>query len=480
MVVEQPSNSSRRHWPLLAILTFFYLLNQLTRFIVSTTSQEMARTLHFGEQSCFDNSSRSNSTLDCTTFSTSHECLDPSHQNYCEWVYDGSGMDYQVLAGPVFMVIFTVSGIPISAWGGGKHRLRAIAGMTLFWSAATCAMAASQAYWHLVLARIAQAIGQAGFKPVAAGVLAELFASKERGLALSIFNLGIYLGFSASFAYGNFLAPAIGWRYTLLAAGAPGIVSIGMLCVSDPRSNVEEPTEPAKVINTEMDSQPTPKLQAARTWQELLTKPSFILLCLAGGIRNSGGLVWATNTQLFFQNTRHESPEDIGSYMSWIPAVAGSLGAVLGGYLADKVVKRRGLNARLLVMVLSNLLAAPLAAGALWLSTPAAYLILLPANVVGEMWIGATLAVVTELAVPSLRTVAVAIFLFVIMNMGGNANLLMPLLRDTLDLSQQDALLILYPGLYALGSVIFAFTWIVLRQETKRRRAQERQPLLSD
>jgi hypothetical protein len=40
------------------------------------------------------------------------------------------------------MVIFTVSGIPISAWGGGKQRLWAIAGMTLVWSAATCAMAA--------------------------------------------------------------------------------------------------------------------------------------------------------------------------------------------------------------------------------------------------------------------------------------------------------------------------------------------------
>jgi hypothetical protein len=129
-------------------------------------------------------------------------------------------------------------------------------------------------------------------------------------------------------------------------------------------------------------------------------------------------------------------------------------------------------------MVLSNLLAAPLAAGALLLPTPAAYLILLPTNVVGEMWIGATLAVVTELVVPSLRTMAVAIFLFVIMNMGGNANLLLPWLRQSL--SQQHSLLILYPGLYALSSVLFAITWLVLRLAASRRGDRgERQPLLT-
>ena len=301
---------------------------------------------------------------------------------------------------------------------------------------------------------------------------------------MSIFNLGIYLGFSASFAYGNFLAPVVGWRATLLAAGAPGLLSLGLFFVPDPRNQRN-----SKAISVETDSSTsainatdnTPKANpdtpvAARTWQELLSNPAFLLLCLAGGIRNSGALIWATNTQLFFQNTRHASPADIGSYMSWIPAVAGSIGAVAGGYLADRVVKRRGLNARLLVMVLSNLMAAPLAAGALWLPTPAAYLILLPTNVVGEMWIGATLAVVTELAVPELRTMAVAIFLFVIMNMGGNANLVLPWLEQSL--SQQHALLILYPGLYALSSVLFAITWLVLRRASRRQRFGEKQPLL--
>lgn len=30
---------------------------------------------------------------------------------YCEWNYNGLGIDYQVLAGPAYMAVFTVAGI---------------------------------------------------------------------------------------------------------------------------------------------------------------------------------------------------------------------------------------------------------------------------------------------------------------------------------------------------------------------------------
>ncbi len=39
--------------------------------------------------------------------------VDPggSGSNVCEWTYNGQGIEYQVLAGPVFVVVFTISGI---------------------------------------------------------------------------------------------------------------------------------------------------------------------------------------------------------------------------------------------------------------------------------------------------------------------------------------------------------------------------------
>ena len=32
---------------------------------------------------------------------------------FCEWHYLGHGVDYQLLAGPIFIVLFSISGIPM-------------------------------------------------------------------------------------------------------------------------------------------------------------------------------------------------------------------------------------------------------------------------------------------------------------------------------------------------------------------------------
>ena len=48
-----------------------------------------------------------------------------------------------------------------------------------------------------------------------------------------------------------------------------------------------------------------------------------------------------------------QTKEDIGAYMSWIPLVGGSLSVVVGGLIADYVVRKYGPLARLFVIVVS-------------------------------------------------------------------------------------------------------------------------------
>ena len=59
-------------------------------------------------------------------------------------------------------------------------------------------------------------------------------------------------------------------------------------------------------------------------WREKLllvlktfTRPSLIILFLAGSIRNAGGYVWAYNTQPYFN--KYYPDVNVGKYMSWIP-----------------------------------------------------------------------------------------------------------------------------------------------------------------
>lgn len=75
---------------------------------------------------------------------------------------------------------------------------------------------------------------------------------------------------------------------------------------------------------------------------------------------------------------------------------------------------------------------------------------------VGEMWVGITLAVVVELVPSEIKTTAVAAYLFIISNIGGNANLLVPPLAqhfESKNYSKSDSLRCMYNQHYSVISL---------------------------
>ncbi len=190
-------------------------------------------------------------------------------------------------------------------------------------------------------------------------------------------------------------------------------------------------------------------------------QPPLLLLSLAGGVRQGGGLVWAYNAKPYFTQY-YCSESSVGVYLSWVPLVGGTIGAVLGGLLSDRLVRSKGQVARLWVLVISQLLACPFLIGTVLLPpNPWAFLCLLPAYVIGEVWIGVCLAVVIELVPSRMVPAAVAFFLFIINNIGGTTLLLVPLLKASLNL--RYALLILFPGTYLLAAVLFGVVLVLVK-----------------
>ena len=49
---------------------------------------------------------------------------------------------------------------------------------------------------------------EAGCTPFAASIIADYFAEEIRGSALGVYNMGIYIGYSLSYAFGNFITDA--------------------------------------------------------------------------------------------------------------------------------------------------------------------------------------------------------------------------------------------------------------------------------
>ena len=212
--------------------------------------------------------------------------------------------------------------------------------------------------------------------------------------------------------------------------------------------------------------------------------------------------MWAYNTKAYFR-VYYCNTTGVGTYLSWIPLLGGSIGAVLGGIVSDWLIRKRIQTARLWVLIGSQVcvlfdlvlcaihsiqvLAVPFLIGVLLLPPPWAFLMLLPAYIVGEMWIGVCLVTVVELVPVGVASAAVALYLFIINNIGGNLSLLIPPLQSKIGL--RNSLFLLFPGCYLLGALFFFFTFLFLcffkknQQRSSSRVSMtipEKQGLLSD
>ena len=113
--------------------------------------------------------------------------------------------------------------------------------------------------------------------------------------------------------------------------------------------------------------------------------------------------------------------------------------------------------------------AAPFAAGALFLPYPWCFLSLIPSNVIGEMWIGVTSAIIVDLAPAKIRTASLALYLFIITVIGGNFNLLVSPINEGFErhlgevLSLRLTLLLTFPALYVIGSALFLLSFFLMK-----------------
>ena len=175
-----------------------------------------------------------------------------------------------------------------------------------------------------------------------------------RGTAIGIYYWGIYFGYSLAFAIGSGIEELLSWHWVFFLSGIFGLVVAPIILVTV--------KEPQRQRNPVADSNVGPQHKKVTTLQRivLLLKVfifpgvAMLMFCIAAGIRNAGGYVWAYNTELFFENVNDFSAEKIRRFMSWIPLVGGSIGAVVGGLISDILVKKRGTYARIWVLIVSQ------------------------------------------------------------------------------------------------------------------------------
>jgi MFS family permease len=303
----------------------------------------------------------------------------------------------------IVLFSFPVS-ILIDRWS----RKKSIGLMAVLWSLATAACAFANNFTHLFIARAAIGIGEAGYAPGGTAMISALFPEKKRAMLVGIWNISIPLGGALGVALGGYIASQYGWRHAFGLVALPGLfISLIFFFVRDYKT-----VELVKKESNLPDCPTTGKMKTMDIIREFLRTPSLLLtyIAFAGNtFLTTSILSWLPTYLHRFENL----PMDKASVMGSLVLLLAIVGSPLGGYLADKWLKKKA-NARLLFSALSSTLTAVIFLVAFGLfSGKVQYGLFLLGGIAAIAFASSAIAVTQDVVHPGLRAISYSICVIV-------------------------------------------------------------------
>ena len=217
-------------------------------------------------------------------------------------------------------------------------RLLLTAGLTL-WSGAQVLGGLVASFGQFFGARILLGIGEAPQFPAAARVVRDWFNPRDRGLATGIFNCASSLGTAIAAPLLTFLMLAFGWRWMFMIMGVAGLLVAAAWYVLYRNPTDLVLTEDEHAYRSEGDPPGQRTKVTFREWKLL-----FRFRTTWGMIFGYFGciyLTWIYTAWLpgYLEIERHMSVKYTG-WAAAVPFACGVVGGVLGGYIADILVRR--------------------------------------------------------------------------------------------------------------------------------------------
>ncbi|XP_070561525.1 MFS-type efflux pump MSMEG_3705-like [Ptychodera flava] len=397
---------SNNKYPLYVAWIMMMLLasNQISRYVIVATNVQMANEMHFGDRECRTTERRIPKKDDiCRKNMTLCEVPSDNHST-CTWHYTGTGVQYQLLAGPLFNVIFGITGVFVGVVmeRNRNNRKNVIAACAISWSSMLIFGSYASSFIQLALTRLGVAFFEAAFAAFAASLLSSYFPPNLRAMAMSLFMCGVNIGYSLAYVI-KMVAAHSGWRHAYFVTGLPGII-LGILTyctIREPATQLPENVQHKESSFYSPLTSFASKHMSTRTLAPApFINPLFAVIVVGGAIRCGGGHTFYYNIHNYINHYYPGFPTE--NYLSWIPAVAGLLGSLSGGIIADRIAihYEQGYVGRLRVILFSLVLSLPCAMLVLSLPPPLCFLMLIPGYVVNEMWSGIAITAVVEQAPP--------------------------------------------------------------------------------
>lgn len=313
------------------------------------------------------------------------------------------------LSGFAFALFYTFAGIPIARWADRSSRRSIIAlGLTL-WSTMTAASGLARNFLQLAIARVGVGVGEAAGSPPAHSLLSDYFPPDRRATALAIYATGVYVGAMIAYLAGGWMVEHFDWRTAFIAVGLPGI-PLALLV----RFTVREPPRGL----SESGPVDAGDQSIGEVIRFLLSRRSFVHLVIATSCTSLTGYAVLAWGPAFLGRVHQMESMEIGIWLGLSIGVGGTLGALAGGAIADRL-GARDQRWYMFLSALVSIAAVPFAVGFVLLDqTRAALLCFLAFYFLANMYIGPMLSMTQGLVKLRMRATASAILLF-ILNMVG-------------------------------------------------------------
>ncbi len=329
--------------------------------------------------------------------------------------FDVSDTLLGLMGGFVFALFYATLGVPIAMWADRGNRRNIVALAVTVWSGMTAACGLAGSFSHLLLARIGVGIGEAGSSPPSHSMIADLYPKEQRSTAMSVYAIGVYFGAMIGLVLGGYVVQNYGWRHTFFVVGLPGLL-IALLV----RYTMDEPVRGVTDGLAQAEAHKSKATLGSyvlalwhvfvHLWSTRSARHIIIGLTLVSFV-GYGGLIFGPS---FFARSLGLDMTKIGLIFGLTAGFIGGLGALIGGYLADRL-SRKDMRWNAWVIAVAKILGMPLFI-IFYMSSDLTIMIpvYIVSSLLGAFYLGPSFAMIQSLTPIHMRALASAVMLFVL------------------------------------------------------------------
>lgn len=276
-----------------------------------------------------------------------------------------SDTQISLLMGFTFALFYTFFGIPLGRLADSRSRRGLIAWGLCAWSLFTAACGLAKSFTQMLLCRVGVGVGEAALSPAAYSLISDYFPPNRRSTALGVYGAGIYIGSGLAFflgglvvqiagGRGGYLLPLAGeirpWQLIFFLVGLPGVaLSLLLFAIREP---LRRGLKSAKAL---------PLAEVAA----YVRKNKWTFICHNFGFACISFTTYGASAWIPTYYVRHFHLGEGGAGMGYgaVVAIAGVLGVISGGRLADWMRSRGQTDANLRVPLYAVIAVTP---SAIW------------------------------------------------------------------------------------------------------------------